>query len=197
MNKTTKAIVLTIAVIFIVAGIGAGIFAVIMGSKDSSGDDVAGPVTTVTLHDDVEYVYDENGELKSELFYKDNVYIGKTDYYTGEKTRYATSFDADGNETASTSTEFNGAGSVVLITSYENHKLIETVEYDYHYDMRTPAKKTVKTYSGEDEYAEKTYYSEDGKKTRICKYLNGELTEETLYDENGKTIVNGGDTVEK
>ena len=49
----------------------------------------------------------------------------------------------------------------------------------------------------QDELAEKTYYAENGKKTRTCKYLNGELTEEIHYDENGVFIENGGETIEE
>ena len=91
---------------------------------------------------------------------------------------------------------FNIVGSISKVTSYKFHLLSEETEYDYYDDLRTPEKKTVKTYVGNDIYAEKTYFSADGKKTRHCKFLNGEIIEDTYYDENGNVIKDGGETIE-
>lgn len=197
MNKTVKTVLLIVAVVLIIGGIGAAVYALIPAPEKDGSDKGEGVTTTEVIHDDIEYVYNEDGSLKSEIYYKDNKYNGQKDYYKGEKDEYITVFNADGEEISSSVSKFNGAGSLVSVTTYEGGKIAELSEYDYYDDLRTLAKKTVKTYEGEDELAEKTYYSEAGKKTRTCKYLNGTLTEEIYFDEKGNVIENGGETVEE
>lgn len=195
MKKKTKLIALIIAAILMIVGIGGAVFALIMESKAPAPAEKPENDTTAVVHADIEYVYDDKGELRSEIYYKDNVYNGQKDYYTADDAAYTTTFDKDQNEIASSKTDFNIVGSISYVTEYENHKLVKTVEYDYDDDLITLLKKTTKIYEGEDELAEKVYYA-NGKKTRICKYKNGTLTEDIFYDENGNTIENGGETVE-
>ena len=181
MKKSTKALTLTVAALLIAGGIGGGVYAVLAEKAAAETDTAA---ETELVHDNVEYVYDENGDLKSEIFYDNDVYMGRKDYFNSDGVSYVTEFDKDDNEIFSSMTETNIVGSITKTTSYENHTLKETVEYVYGDDLRTLQKKTVKTYTGEDEYAEKIYYNEEGKAARVCKYLNGELTEEIIYDED-------------
>lgn len=197
MTKITKIILLVIAVLLIVGGIAAAVFVLVSDNGADNNDDSVADETTVRLHDDVEYIYNENGDVKSEIYYKDDVYIGRKDFFKSGKYEYVTVLDADSNETYSSITELNLAGSISLVTVYENKELSKTVEYVYYDDMRTLAKKTTKTFDGDDEFAEKIYYSESGVKTRVCRFENGTVTEDTYYDENGKVIENGGETVEE
>lgn len=196
MNKTVKLLLLILACVLILGGIGAAVFALITAPEKESTDN-DGATTTEVIHDDIEYIYNEDGTVKSEIYYKDNKYNGQKDYYKGEKDEYITIYNADGEITESSVSKFNGAGSLTSVTTYKSGKIYESTEYDYYDDLRTLAKKTVKTYEGEDELAEKTYYNENGKKTRTCKYLNGSLTEEIYFDESGNVIENGGETVEE
>ncbi len=186
MKRSTKVLSLAIAIVLILGGIAGAIFAIIADKTQLSAPTDSAE-NAVVIHEDVEYLYDANGDLKTEVYYKDNVYDGRKDYYNADGDEYVTVFDKDGNEIFSSKAEYNAAGCLSTMISYENHTLKEEVEYVYGDDLRTLQKKTVKTYKGEDEYAEKTYYNEEGKKARVCKYLNGELTEEIVYDEAEST----------
>ena len=200
MTKSTRTALIVIAAIFIAAGIGGIIFAFCgnFGGAASVGDDTTAETTfPEIIHKDVEYTYDDNGNLISQVFYKDNVYNGQIDYYRTENEEYITEFDKDNKEVSSTVTKHDALGNVSSVTTYKDGKVYETIEYDYHSDFKTPAKKTVKTYEGDRELAEKTYFSEEGKKTQVCKYEDGKLVSETFFDENGNVIEKGGDTVEE
>ncbi|MBE6588078.1 MAG: hypothetical protein E7647_06660 [Ruminococcaceae bacterium] len=197
MNKVTKILLLVLAAALIIGGIVAAVLAITNESDKAKKPSADGSDTTLAPHDEVEYIYDEKGNVKSEIYYKDNVYIGQRDYFQDGNKEYITVFDKDRREIESSLLEKNVAGSVIKITTYKYHLLSEIVEYDYYYDLITPEKKTVKTYVGNDVYAEKTYYSENGKKTRQCSFLNDELLEDVYYDEFGKIIENGGETVEE
>lgn len=196
MNKGTKITLLILAALLIAAGIGAAIFAIATES-DKAGNADPDSNETTKLHDDVEYVYDEKGNIKSERYYKDNEYIGQRDYYTTENAEYITVFDKDGREVESSIIEFNARASITKKTTYKFHLLSEVAEYEYYHDLTTVAKRTVKTYVGDDVYAEKTYFSENAKKTRHCTFLNDEMIEDTYFDENGNVIENGGETIEE
>lgn len=195
MNKASKITLLAVSALLILGGIAAAVFAIATESKRDtapSGDSIQ----TTVPHDSVEIDYNDDGNIKSERYYDNNVYVGKRDYHYSDTAMYTMDFDRDGKEVASSVTEFNIVGSISKVTSYKFHLLSEETEYDYYDDLRTPEKKTVKTYVGNDIYAEKTYFSADGKKTRHCKFLNGEIIEDTYYDENGNVIKDGGETIE-
>lgn len=196
MNKASKIILLTISALLIIGGIAAAVFAIATESDKGKEEDTL-PSETTVHHDDVEYTYDEKGNVKSERYYKDGAFIGQRDYFYTENAIYTTEFDKDRKEIGSSVKEFNLVGSVSKITTYEYHLLKETVEYDYYYDLITPEKKTVKTYVGNDIYAEKTYYAENGKMIRHCTFLNDNMLEDVYYDEKGNIIENGGETSEE
>ncbi len=197
MNKGTKIALLIISALLIIGGIAAAVIAIVTESDKSDAPDTDAPTETTVIHDSVEYFYDDDGNIKSERYYDNNVYMGKRDYFRTETAEYITVFDKDGNEVGSSVTEFNIVGSISKITTYQFHLLSETVEYDYYDDLRSPEKKTVKTYVGNDIYAEKTYFAENGKKTRYCTFLNDTTLEDNYYDENGNIIKNGGETSEE
>lgn len=200
MTKSTRNILIVIAALLIAAGIGGMVFALTAGIGNDAPevpDETHETTRPEIIHEDVEYVYDDDGNLKSEVFYKDNVYNGQRDYYRNEDGEYITEFDKDKKEIMSSVAKHDALGNISTVTTYKEGKLYETVEYDYHGDFVTPAKKTVKTYEGDRELAEKTYYSEEGKKTQVCKYENGKLVSEVFYDESGKIIDKGGDSVEE
>ncbi len=198
MNKASKITLLIVSALLIIGGIGAAVFAIATESdKNKNKDKETDSAETTVLHDDVEYVYDDDGNIKSERYYENNVFMGQRDYFRTETAEYITVFDKDGNEVGGSVTEFNIVGSVSKTTTYKFHLLSETVEYDYYDDLRTPEKKTVKTYVGNDIYAEKTYYGENGKKTRQCTFLNDTTIEDNYFDEKGNIIKNGGETSEE
>ena len=185
MSKAKKTTLLIVAALLILGGIAAIIYAVAYGIKNDSQDSLNTDETSGIQHEDVEYIYDNNGNVKSEIYYKDNKYVGRKDFFSEKNKQYVTELDNEGNEVFSSVTELNAAGSISLITKYENKELTETVEYVYYDDMRTLRKKTTKTFEGDNEYAEKVLYSEDGQKIQVSKYENGALIEETLFEENG------------
>lgn len=196
MNKASKITLLTVSALLIIGGIAAAIFAIATeADKNKNQDDI--PAETTVPHEDVEYVYDDDGNIKSERYYNKGVFVGMRDYYYTDNAIYTTVFDKDNKEIESSVKEFNIVGSISKITTYKYHLLSETVEYDYYDDLRTPEKKTVKTYVGNDIYAEKTYYGENGKITRHCTFLNDNIIDDIYYDEKGNIIENGGETSEE
>lgn len=200
MTKSVRTVLLAAAALLIVAGIGAMVFALTFdfdADTDKIPDETLETTRPEVIHEDVEYIYDAEGNLKSEVFYKDNVYNGQRDYYRDGKDEYITEFDKDHNEIMSSVTNRDALGNISTVTTYKDGKIYETVEYNYYDDFVTPSKKTVKTYEGDCELAEKTYFSEKGVKTRTCYYEDGDLLKEVFYDENGKPVDKGGETVEE
>ena len=195
MNKASKITLLTVSAVLIVGGIGAAIYAIATESDKGKTPQTESTETTI-LHDDVEIFYNDDGNVKSERYYEDNKFIGQRDYHYTDNAMYTMEFDKNGKEVGTSVTEFNAAGSISKVTSYKFRVLSEEIEYDYYSDLRTPEKKTAKTYVGNDIYTEKTYFAESGKKTRQCTFLNDDMIEEYYFDENGNVIENGGETSE-
>lgn len=195
MNKASKITLLTVSALLIAGGIGAAIYAIATESHKDKAPQTESTETTI-LHDDVEIFYNDDGNVKSERYYDNNVFIGQRDYHYTDTAMYTMEFDKDGKEVGTSVTEFNAVGSISKVTSYKFRLLSEEIEYDYYSDLRTPEKKTAKTFVGNDVYVEKTYFSEDGKKTRQCTFLNDDMIEEYYFDENGNVIENGGETSE-
>ena len=141
------------------------------------------------VHEPEEIVYDDDGNIKSRIYYENNQYSGRTDYYSKDKTDYEMTYDRDGNEIASRKTEHNAMGSVTLDQKRENGEITEIKEYTYYENMTTVKKIVTKTYDeGSNETAEKLYYSESGSVTRRSEFYNGELTGEVYYDEAGNEV---------
>ena len=195
MNKSTKAILLSIASVLVAVGIGLMIYAAVYTSL-SNGENKE---SIETQHSEIEYVYDDEGNIKSEVYYKNDKYNGQTDYYLSKdkKTHYEMVYDKDNKEIGSTVTKYNSLGTIISIQTKELGDVVSLTEYDYYDDLATPKIKTEKTYENGSENAVKTYFSEDGHKTRVMEYKDGELVSDTYYDEKGNVIENGGETIEE
>ena len=194
MKKSTRVSLLIVAAILFAAGIGVLIFAAVSSfAPDPDGD------TVETRHAETEYIYDDEGNIKSEIYYKNDKYNGQTDYYlsSDKKTYYVISYDKDNKEIGSTVTKYNSLGTIVSVQVKEMGDVVSLTEYDYYDDLTTPKIKTEKTYADGVENAVKTYFAEDGNKTRVMEYKDGDLVSDTYYDEKGNVIENGGETVEE
>ena len=96
MKNTKNLIGIIIASALIAGGIAGSVYALIADNKKE--EPVAdSSVTTEIQHDAVEYIYDENGDLKSEIYYKNNVYDRRKDYFNVDGDEYFTIFDKDRN----------------------------------------------------------------------------------------------------
>ena len=189
MSKKTLRILIVTAAVLLAVGV-LGIAAVLLsGNKDSAdGDPATEPLVT---HAPEEYNYNDDGSVSSILYYKDNVYNGRTDYYTDvmKNIDYVMSYDADGNETESERTEHNLDGAASYYEKTVAGNVVQSIEYVYYSDTTKLKKKTTKEYDSEGtENAEKLYYYENGKVSQRCNYVNGELTNQVFYDENGNTV---------
>lgn len=189
MSKKSLRILIVAAAVLLVLGI-CGIAAVLLSDNKASddGDNTAEPVVT---HAPEEYNYNEDGSISSIIYYKDNVYNGRTDYYTDvmKNIDYVMSYDADGNETESERSEHNSNGAVSYYEKIVAGTVVQSVDYDYYSDTTKLKKKTTKEYDSDGtENAEKLYYYENGKVSQRCNYVNGELTSQIFYDEDGNTV---------
>ena len=194
MKKSTRVFLIVIAAILFAAGIGVLIFADVSSFAPASDGD-----TVETRHAETEYIYDDEGNIKSEIYYKNDKYNGQTDYYLSndKKTHYVIRYDKDNKEIGSTVTKYNSLGTIISIQEKELGEVTSLCEYDYYDDLTTPKIKTEKTYADGVENAVKTYFAEDGHKTRVMEYKDGDLVSDTYYDEKGNVIENGGETVEE
>lgn len=186
-NKTLKILIISAAVLVVVALCGA-VAAFMLVRQESSRENVTTEPTAST-HAPEEYTYDEDGNITSIIYYDNNVYNGRTDYYTDPSTgtEYVMTFDVDDNEIASEKTTHNADGTVALHEEKKNGKKTLSVEYNYFDDTSKLKKKTTKEYDEDGtEKAEKLYYHENGKVSRRCNYINGEMTDQTFYDTDGK-----------
>lgn len=195
MNNKTKTVLLIISAILVATGIALLIYAAVSSSGNGGGDDTAAE----TQHAEIEYRYDDEGNISSEIYYKNDKYNGQTDYYlsSDKKTYYAIVYDKDSKEIGSTVTKYNSLGTIVSVQVKELGEVVSLTEYDYYDDLTTPKIKVEKTYEDGVENAVKTYFAEDGQKTRVCEYKDGELVSDTNYDENSIINENGGETVEE
>lgn len=190
-SKTQKILIITAVLLLVLAMV--GIVAVILmdrapGSEDSTSGDTT---EAAVIHEPEEYVYDEDGKLSCIKYYKDNVYDGQKDFFVDNKTgtEYTMLYDAENNEIESEKTERNTVGSVKFYQKRVLGVVVQTVEYDYYDNMKTLKKRTTKDFDSDgNENAEKLYYYENGKVSRRCEYLNGELERQEFYDEEGNTI---------
>ncbi len=190
MNKKTQRILIIVAAVLIVLGICGVVTALLCkGSSGDSGSDTSSEATEV--HEPEEYQYNSDGSLKSIIYYDNNVYAGRTDYFTdvSKDIDYVMTFDADDVETESEKTEHNSDGTVSYYEKKEMGKTVQSIEYVYYAESSMPKKKTTKDYDENgNESVEKLYYYENGKVSRRCYFTNGEMTSQTFYDENGNTV---------
>ena len=76
-------------------------------------------------HADEEVVYDDDGSVKSRVYYKDGEYDGRTDYYSKDGIDYEMRYNSAGEEIASRKTEHNALGSVTVDQKRENGEITD------------------------------------------------------------------------
>ena len=130
MNNKTKTILLIISAILVATGIALLIYAAVSPSfGNGNGNDTA----VETQHAEIEYRYDDEGNISSEIYYKNDKYNGQTDYYlsSDKKTYYAIVYDKDSKEIGSTVTKYNSLGTIVSVQAKELGEIVSLTEYDY------------------------------------------------------------------
>lgn len=147
--------------------------------------------TEEIIHDDEEYRYNEDGTLKSIVYYKDNKFNGQIDYFSDKDRNidYVMTYGADNKEVCREITEKNSEDSPILYRKKVNDEVVQSIEYDYASDGITLKKKTTKNFADDGtESAEKLYFYENGKVSQKCEYTDGVLTSEIFYNEEGNTV---------
>ncbi len=180
----TEKIFIGIAIGLIVAGVLAILltsfnFFGIFDKSDRSSSEKTEP--EVVQHDSVEYFYDEKDRIKSEVYYENNVYNGQKDYFYNDRETHIMIYDSDNNLCENIKSVVNAVGNLTLEEKYKDGKQVSSLEIVYHDDLVTPKKETLIEYTDKGEEATKTFYDEDGNTVSVSKYLDGELTEEKLY----------------
>lgn len=194
--KSQKILIIAASVILVLAIAATAVLVMlelgVFEEKNSPG------ATEGTVHQPEEIIYDENGNIRSRIFYENNEYNGRIDYYSKDKTDYEMTYDRDGNEIASRKTEHNAVGSMTFDQKRINGDIVEIKEYTYYEDMTTVKKIVTKTYDeGSNETAEKLYYSESGSVTRRSEFYNGELTRDVYYDGAGNETDKGAQNTDE
>lgn len=180
MTPKKRKIIIIIASAVLVCALAAAAFFIMLdkgvfskGAPDASDE---------TTHADEEVVYDDDGSVKSRVYYKDGEYDGRTDYYSKDGIDYEMRYNSAGEEIASRKTEHNALGSVTVDQKRENGEITELSEYTYYDDMTTLKKLVTKTYDADgSESAEKLFYDEGGTVVRRVKYENGESISDETY----------------
>ncbi len=187
MKKSIQ-IVLIIAVVLLVAG--AGVCAILLFSDKPNNTNT--PVQTEmppeTQHENIEYQYNEDGQISKIIYYDNDVLQGSTDYVYTDNYTCIIHFDKDNEQIGYEQTNYNALKNPIKYIEKKLGELVMSIEYDYYADQSTLQKKTTKTYKDSTEIAEKEYYDEAGKMTRKCTYEDGNLTSDITYtyDANGK-----------
>ncbi|MBE6714860.1 MAG: hypothetical protein E7575_06235 [Ruminococcaceae bacterium] len=132
-------------------------------------------------HEPVEYFYDNKDRIKSEVYYENNVYNGQKDYFYNDRETHIMIYDSEKKLCENIKSVVNAVGNLTLEEKYKDGKQVSSLEIVYHDDLVTPKKETLIEYTDKGEEATKTFYDEDGNTVSVSKYLDGELTEEKLY----------------
>lgn len=181
MKKITLIILIGVAVLLIAAAITCAVF---LFSDDSASPSVQTEKPMDTIHENVEYKYNEEGQISKILYYDNDVLQGSTDYVYMDDYTCIVYFDKDNKQTGYEQTNHNSLKNPTKYVKKEGDKLLKSIEYDYYDDLSTLQKKTTKTYTDGIEYAEKEYYNEAGQMTRKCVYEDGELVSDLTYTYN-------------
>ncbi len=202
MKKNTQ-ILLGIAAVLLIA---AAIICIAIFLQKSDIQPELPPETeapTETQHENIEYRYNEDGQISKIIYYDNDVLQGSTDYVYTDDYTCIIHFDKDNEQTGYEQTDYNALKNPTKYIKKEAGELVASTEYDYFEDLTTLQKKTSKTYKEGVEYAEKEYYDQAGKMTRKCTYQDGVLTSDVTYtyDANGEAVdsapttsSDGGDT---
>lgn len=187
MKKSTLIILIVTAALLIAAAITCAIF-LLLDDSGQQPEQTAKP--TDTLHENVEYRYNEDGQISKIIYYDNDVLQGSTDYVYMEDYTCIVYFDKDNKQTGYEQTNHNALKNPTKYVKKEGDTLLKSIEYDYFDDLATLQKKTTKTYTDGVELAEKEYYNEAGQMTRKCTYEDGSLISDLTYtyNEAGKAV---------
>lgn len=189
MKKSTMILLIIVAVLLIAAAAFCAIFLFIDTSDAPPAADTE-VTTKETIHDNVEYKYNEDGQVSQILYYENDVLQGSTDYVYMDDYTCIVYFDGNNQQTGYEQTYHNALKNPTKYIKEEGDTLVESIEYDYYEDLTTLQKKTTKTYVDGVEYAEKEYYDETGKLTRKCTFENGNTISDVTYtyDADGEIV---------
>jgi len=206
MTNNTRIALLIVACLLILSGLVGGILSLVLENSKAPAPEGTPSQTTaqVTATDDgtfdtnakditVEYTYNDDGTLKSEKFYKNGAYYGIRDYYYADGADHTILFNAAGERIGETMTTYNATNGISEIIEYSYGKLVKSIEYSY-YNTGEPLKKLTKSFKEGESFAEKVYYSLEGKKTELIQYKNDVEVAHYYFDENGNVTKDSGDT---
>lgn len=197
MKKNTMILLIIVAVLLIAAAVVCAVFLFTDTSDTPPAADTEAP-TEETMHEDVEYKYNEDGQVSQILYYENDVLQGSTDYVYMDDYTCIIYFDGDNQQTGYEQTYHNELKNPTKYIKKEGDTLIESIEYDYYEDLTTLQKKTTKTYVDGVEYAEKEYYDEAGKLTRKCTFEDGNTISDVTYTyDAGGEMVDSAPTTEE
>ena len=181
MKKSSLVILIVTAVLLIAAAITCAAFLLL---HDSGQQPKQTEKPTDTLHENIEYRYNEEGQITKIIYYDNDVLQGSTDYVYMEDYTCIVYFDKDNKQTGYEQTNHNALKNPTKYVKKEGDTLLKSIEYDYYDDLATLQKKTTKTYTAGVEYAEKEYYNEAEQMTRKCTYEDGNLISDLTYTYN-------------
>ena len=181
MKKSTLIILIVTAALLIAAAITCAAF-LLLGDSEQQPEQTEKP--TDTIHENIEYRYNEDGQISKIIYYDNDVLQGSTDYVYMEDYTCIVYFDKDNKQTGYEQTNYNALKNPTKYVKKEGDTLLESIEYDYFDDLATLQKKTTKTYTNGEEHAEKEYYNELKQMTRKCTYKDGNLISDLTYTYN-------------
>lgn len=194
MKKSTLIILIIAAALLIAAAITCTAF-LLLDNSGQQPEQTEKP--TDTVHENIEYRYNEDGQISKIIYYDNDVLQGSTDYVYMEDYTCIVYFDKDNKQTGYEQTNHNALKNPTKYVKKEGDTLLESIEYDYFDDLATLQKKTTKTYIDGVEHAEKEYYNEAGQMTRKCTYEDGDLISDLtyIYNEAGEAVDSAPTTV--
>lgn len=181
MKKSTLILLIITAALLIVAAITCTAFLLLDNSEQQPEQTEK---TTDTIHENIEYRYNEDGQISKIIYYDNDVLQGSTDYVYMEDYTCIVYFDKDNKQTGYEQTNHNALKNPTKYVKKEGDTLLESIEYDYFDDLATLQKKTTKTYTDGVEHTEKEYYNELGQMTRKCTYEDDNLISDLTYTYN-------------
>lgn len=183
MNSKNKKILISVAIVmFLLAFLAFAYLAVDYFTTDEN-DPKKSESSDEYEHDPVEYKYDKLDRLTAEIYYENDVYMGQTTYYYDGNSTHMMVYDKDDNLIENSLLTVNAFGKPTKQENYINGELSSVYECTYHDDLQTPQIETKIEYENGDELATKSYYRENGFLYLTRELKNGEIINETDYEE--------------
>ena len=181
MKKSTLIVLIVTAALLIAAAITCTVLLLL---DDTPQQPVQTEKPTDTIHENIEYRYNEDGQISKIIYYDNDVLQGSTDYVYMDDYTCIVYYDKDNQQTGFEQTNHNALKNPTKYVKKEAGELIQSIEYNYYDDLATLQKKTTKTYTDGVEHAEKEYYNEAEQMTRKCTYEDGSLISDLTYTYN-------------